>query len=88
MKTFLLVIILGFYPGEMETGETHVAIIMPDEETCEALRDAYVHAVDIRWDPNGAHHTADFYDPFFTLQDERTELAVVEVRCESSTDDS
>jgi len=82
MKTFLLVIILGFPGSEIETGETHVAIVMPDEETCEVLRDAYVHAVDIRWDPNEPH------DVFTTLQDVRQELGIVEVRCESAEDDS
>lgn len=82
MKTFLLVIILAFPGSEMETGETHVAIIMPDEETCEALRDAYVHAVDIRWDPN-----RDPNNPFSKYQDVRQELGIVEVRCESAIDD-
>lgn len=83
MKTYLLVIVLGFNPSVLDQGETHVAVFMPDEDTCLELRDAYVHAVDIRWDPNGPQ------DAFTTLDDDRTELSVVEVRCESAaTDDS
>lgn len=81
MKTFLLVIVLTLAPGV----EQHVAIIMPDEETCEALREAHVYAVDIRIDVpeviNG------FADPF-TEPDIRTPINVEEVRCESATDDS
>jgi hypothetical protein len=70
MKTFLLVIVLTLAPGV----EQHVAIIMPDEETCEALRYAYVYAVDIRKE--------------FPLVDEdgqpyiRTPIDVDEVHCE------
>lgn len=78
MKTFLLVIVLTLSEGV----EQHVAIIMPDEETCEALREAYVYAVDIRKgfppvDEDG------FEDPFWKFQPYiRTPINVDEVRCE------
>ena len=65
MKTFLLVIVLTLVSGT----EQHVAIIMPDEETCEALRDAYVHAVEIQLGDIPAN-------------DVRLSINVDEVRCE------
>jgi hypothetical protein len=80
MKTFLLVIILTLSEGV----EQHVAIVMPDEETCEALRDAYVYAVDIHSD---VPEVIDGYADPFTDPDVRTPINVEEVRCESSTDD-
>ena len=43
MKTWLLIIVLTLAPNV----EQHVAIIMPDEETCEAMRESYVYAVNI-----------------------------------------
>lgn len=42
MKTFLLVIVLS--SPNVERLEQHVAIIMPDEATCETVSNAYVHA--------------------------------------------
>lgn len=40
METFLLVIVLML--GDVEQ---HVAIIIPDEDTCYELRDAFIYAV-------------------------------------------
>ena len=78
METWLLAISLTVGSG----AEQHVAIIMPDEETCEALRDAHVYAVDIRKgfplvDEDG------YEDPFWKFQPYiRTPIDVDEVRCE------
>lgn len=44
MKTWLLIIVL-LAPSNVER---HVAIIMPDEETCESIRELFVYAVDIQ----------------------------------------
>ena len=83
MKTFLLVIVLTLSEGV----EQHVAIIMPDEATCEALRDAYVYAVDIRKKSPPVEGDG-FEDPFWKYQpDIRTPINVDEVRCEQGTDD-
>ena len=81
MKTFLLVIVLTLAEGV----DQHVAIVMPDEETCEALRDAYVYAVNI--DIDVPKVIDGFADPF-TDPDVRTPITVEEVRCESAIDDS
>jgi hypothetical protein len=83
MKTFLLVIVLTLSSGT----EQYVAIIMPDEETCETLREAYVYAVDVR---NKFPRVVDgLEDPFWDLDDDiRTPINVDEVRCEMHEEES
>jgi hypothetical protein len=68
MKTWLLIIVL-LAPSNVEQ---HVAIIVPDEETCEAIREMFVYSVLI--DPGEE-------------EDIRIPLTVDEVRCKEVIDD-
>ena len=43
MSPWFLVLILSM-PGD-ETAETHVAINMPDEQTCDAMRENFAYAL-------------------------------------------
>ena len=88
MKTVLLIIVLAL-PAEQEgRGEQHVAVVMPDEATCEVLRTAFVYAVNIV--ANTAQNTPvaseeGYVDPFEKYdepKDVRIPLDVHEVRCE------
>jgi hypothetical protein len=73
MEIWMLVIVLTA-PSNVEQ---HVAIFMPNEETCQELSNAYVYAVDIR------PPVATEEDPFADLDGDlvRTPIPVDEVRC-------
>lgn len=97
MKTFLLVIVLGLPPQQpTDSGEQHIAVIMPDEATCQVLRTAFVYAVNIttKQAMNTVALEAEGYtiDPFADLDeptaddDLRLPLEVLEVRCEVHED--
>jgi len=69
MNTFLLVIILSI-PGI----EQHIAIVMPDEETCHLIRGSFIYATLIT-----KGETVE--------DDERMLIHVDEVRCEEGDDE-
>ena len=68
MKTFLLVIVLT--AGDAPNVEQHVAVFMPDRETCERLADADVYAALMTLEDDG----------------ERNQLTVEQVTCEEHID--
>lgn len=88
MKTWLLIIVLTIAIDV----EQHVAIIVPDEETCEAMREMFVYAVNIvegeYLDPFRDEAFVPFLDAGKVYADDvRTPIPVNEVRCKEVVDE-